>query len=257
MTERMIEIADGFWSIRGEMKVAGLVDFGTHCSLAALSDDRFVMLDSYTLPPDIHAEVDRLTKGGEKLAAIVNLHPFHTLHCEWMHEAYPHADLYGTARHHEKLPHLPWVEDTCEEGAINERFGEDFAFSVPQGVPLVCEGRHIHFSSILAYHKGSRTIHVDDTLSFLDAGFPLSLLPIAGRFDFHPSLARALEKRAGAADEFREWAIELGIAWSEARHLVTAHDAVLTLDPPEFADRIGAALGRVKPLLDRHRRQYG
>mgnify|MGYP001987592729 CR=1 FL=1 len=36
-----------------------------------------------------------------------------------------------------------------------------------------------------------------------------------------------------------------------------AHNAVLELDSGEFPDLIGAALGRVKPVLDAHRRTYG
>ena len=255
MTNDFVQFADGFWNIRGSFKIGGLLDVGTHCSLVRLSDGSFVFLDSYTLSDAVRAEVDRLTDGGANVAAILNLHPFHTLHCAWMHEAFPHADLYGTARHKSKLPGLAWHDDRCEGDALAERFGDDVAFSVPRGVPLVCEDESVHFSSVLAFHRASGTIHVDDTFNYLDKGFPLSATPLTGKLAFHPTLGKALEHRAGAADEFREWAIDLGIDWADARRIATAHNAALELDG-DFPERVGAALGEVKSVLDRHRARH-
>ena len=257
MAETMIELADGYWSIRGEFKVAGVLNLGTHCALVRKADGRFVLLDSYTLPDDIKARVDALTDGGTAIDAILNLHPFHTLHCEWMHEAYPQAALYGTARHRSHLPDLPWEEVGCEHDALADLFGTDFAFSVPRGMPLVCDDETVHFASVLALHRSSGIIHVDDTFVYLDKGFPFSLLPMNRRFGFHPTLAKALDPEAGAADRFREWAIELGIEWADARRIVAAHDGILELAEGEFPDRIGEALGRVGPVLEKHRARYG
>ena len=257
MTGRLTEIGTGFWRVCGDFKLGGIVNLGTQASLVRLADGNFVFLDSYTLPDAVKAEVDILTEAGSKLTAILNLHPFHTLHCEWMHRAYPDAALYGTARHHRKLPDLPWQDQKCESGVLEEAFGDDFAFSIPRGVPLVCEDEAVHFSSILALHRASGTIHVDDTLVYLDKGFPLSLLPVVGRVAFHPTLDKALEPRAGAADEFREWAITLGIEWAGARRIAAAHNAVRELGPEEFPQLIGEALGRVKPVLESHRSEHG
>ena len=256
MAETIEQLADGFWRIAGEMKIGGVVDFGTHASLVRLANGNFVFLDSYTLPPDLHREVMGLTKGAT-IEAILNLHPFHTLHCEWMHAAFPGAALYGTARHLERFPELPWQETLCEDAALAERYGADFAFSTPEGVPLVCSDESVHFSSVLALHRASGTLHVDDTLVYLDKGPPLSLLPMNRRLGFHPTLEKALHAEAGAADQFREWAIALGIDWADTRRIAAAHNAVLELDSGEFPDLIGAALGRVKPVLDAHREKYG
>ena len=257
MPNELQKIGEDFWRVAGDFRVGGVVNLGTQASLVRLGDGRFVFLDSYTLPDSVKAEVDLLTDGGGKLAAILNLHPFHTLHCEWMHRAYPDAALYGTSRHLRKLPALPWQDRRCESGVLAETFGADFDFSIPRGVPLVCEDESVHFSSILALHRKSGTIHVDDTLVYLDKGFPLSLLPFVRRVGFHPTLAKALEKRPGAADEFREWAISLGMDWAAARRIAAAHNAVRDLRMDEFADLIGQALGRVRPVLDAHRDQYG
>ena len=257
MSDTLVRLAEDFWSVRGDFRIGGVINVGTHCALVRLSDGDFVFLDSYTLTDGIRAEIDALTDGGRKVKAILNLHPFHTVHCEWMHRAYPDALLFGTARHLSKIPSLPWQEMRCEDAALAERFGADFDFSVPRGVPLVCNDESVHFSSVLAYHRASATIHVDDTFVYLEKGFPLSLLPMTGRLGFHPTLAKALERRAGAADEFRDWAIELGTRWADAARIAAAHNAVMQLEPGRFPDLVGAALGRVKPVLDKHRAEFG
>ena len=256
MTRDLIDYGHGFWSIRGSFRVGGVLDVGTHCSLVRLSSGKFVFLDSYTLPAEVREEVFRLTDGGRQVEAILNLHPFHTLHCEWMHRTFPQAKLFGTRRHLEKLPELPWENIRCEQDELADKYRSDFDFSVPRGVALVCEDKHVHFSSILALHRASGTIHVDDTLMYLRKGFPLSLLPFTGRLDFHPTLAKALEPHAKAAQEFREWAIELGVDWADARRVAAAHNAVLELGNKELPDLIGEALGRARPVLDAHTEKY-
>ena len=255
--ESLTRLGEDFWHFRGQFKAKGLVDLGTQASLVRLESGDFVFLDSYTLPEPAQAEVDRLTDGGARISAILNLHPFHTLHCEWMHRTYPHAALYGTKRHLAVLPDLPWQEDHCESPALAREFGSDFDFKVPAGVPLVCDDESVHFSSVLAYHRRSGTIHVDDTLMYLDKNFPISLSPINQRLDFHPTLTKALKEERGAAVAFREWAIALGIDWADAKRVAAAHNSVLELGEQELPTLIGEALGRVKPVLDSHRKEFG
>ncbi|GAB5347334.1 hypothetical protein [Alteriqipengyuania sp. 357] len=248
------DFGNGFYHIRGSFKLGGLVDLGTHCALIELPDGRFVFLDSYTLDDDLKAKVDALTDGGKKVAAIINVHPFHTLHIGWMAKTYPHAKLYGTRRHHEKFPGLQWESGTCEAGALDGLFGDALSFSVPKGVQMVCEDENVHFSSILAYHRPSGTIFVDDTLSCIEAPFPLSLLPFTGKLAFHPTLAKALEPDLHAADTFREWAIGMAQEWPDARRVATAHNTTMELAPGEFPEKVGAALGRVSGVLAKHRK---
>ncbi|MGN3973493.1 hypothetical protein [Tsuneonella sp. SYSU-LHT278] len=257
MSDPLVDCGNGFWSIRGEFRIGGVVNVGTQCALVDRGDGTFLFLDSYALDDRTRSRVDRITGGPANVSAIVNLHPFHTVHCEWMHRAFPQAALYGTQRHHEKWPALPWASERCESEALGLIFGDIFDFSVPRGVALVCADENIHFSSVLARHRPSRTIHVDDTLSYLSAPFPLSLLPMTGRLDFHMTLAKALEPRAGAADDFRGWAIGIGTDWADTERVATAHNTLLEIAPGSFPELVGAALGRVKPLLDAHRSKHG
>lgn len=257
MSDDIIDLGSGFHSIRGDFRIGGVLNVGTQCSLVEFEPGRFVFLDSYTLPDAVREEVDRMTDRGEKIEAILNLHPFHTLHCEWMHDTFPEAKLFGTARHKRKMPDLPWQDTLCESDDLSKHFGAWFEFSVPDGVPLVCEDESVHFSSVLAFHKASGVIHVDDTFTYLRKGFPLSVLPMTGRMDFHPTLAKALLPEAGAADAFREWAIDLGIRWHEAKIVAAAHNAILHLEPEQFPKLVGDALGRVKKVLDKHRAEHG
>ena len=257
MSSAFIDLGNGFWSVRGSFRVGGFFDVGTQCSLVRLANGNFVFLDSYTLPDAVHSDILKLTDGGARVEAVLNLHPFHTLHCEWMHEAFPNAQLHGTARHHEHLPHLPWSDTRCEQDELAQQYSDDFSFSVPSGVPLVCSDDSVHFSSVLAFHRASGTIHVDDTFVYLRKGFPLSLMPFTGRLGFHPTLAKALEPRAGAADAFRDWAFDIGTRWAGAKRIAAAHNAVLELERDAFPELVGEALGRVRPTLDAHREKYG
>ncbi len=258
MTDELFsEFGDGFHHLRGTFRVGGVLNVSTHCALVALPSGKFVFLDSYTLSDAARAQIDALTDGGAKVAAIINLHPFHTVHIEWMHRAFPDAALLGTKRHHDKFPTLPWHGGLCEDGIPQDLVEGALEFSTPRGVDLVCEKDNVHFGSVLAFHPASGTIFVDDTLSRLSLPFPLSLTPMSGRLDFHPTLASALRKEPGAADAFREWAIGLGTDWHDARRIATAHNSTMALGPDGLPERIGGALARVKATLDRHREQYG
>ncbi|NNC55581.1 MAG: hypothetical protein HKO07_07665, partial [Pseudomonadales bacterium] len=146
----MINVADNFWNIRGSFKVGGVLDIGTQCSLVRLANGRFVFLDAYTLSDEVAAEVASLTDNGASIDAIINLHPFHTLHVAAMHERYPNAQLYGTRRHIERLPELPWQPELCESAELRAHFAEDFDFSIPAGVDFISANPNLHFSSVLA-----------------------------------------------------------------------------------------------------------
>jgi len=77
---------------------------------------------------------------------------------------------------------------------------------------------------------------------------------------FHPTLSQALEKRPGAAADFRDWATELATEWRDAENLCAAHTGALTKDRlrgETIEARIMAALERVSRKLDSHESRYG
>lgn len=248
----MLRIADHFVNIRGSFKVGGLIDIGTQCSLVRRANGGFVFLDSYTLGGAAQRDVDALTNGGKDVEAILNLHPFHTIHVPAMHQRYPKARLFGTARHLSRFPHLPWEKTRTEQTRLHRMFEEDFEFSVPRGVDFISANEKVHFSSVLVLHRASRTIHVDDTLMYVRLPLPLRALGLRDTLLFHPTLRQALEKRKGAGQDFRDWAEELAEDWRDAENLCAAHTTALTAAQNRGAslhDRILAALEKVSATL--------
>ena len=255
MSEGIIKAAEDFWNIRGDFKIGGILNIGTQCSLVRLHNDRFVLLDAYALSGEIKAAVDETTDNGALLDAIINLHPFHTVHVEATHVMYPKAKLFGTRRHVEKFPNLPWQSMLVESAEFAAAYAEDFSFTVPGGVDFISSNENLHFSSVLAYHKASRTIHVDDTLMYLPLPGLIGKLR-APKLSFHPTLFLTLEARSGAAAEFRAWAQQLATSWVEAENLCAAHSATI-VQSNDLSRQILDALGRVEKVLRKHEKKFG
>ena len=260
MSNEIITVADGFWNFRGSFKIRGLIDVGTQAALVRLANGRFVLLDSYTLSRAARRLLAEQTDGGEELEAVINLHPFHTLHVTAMHELYPEARHYGTARHHQKFPDLPWANTLSEDPALHERYAEDFEFSVPRGVDFISADEDVHFSSVLAYHRASKTIYSDDTLVYLRLPELARKLGLGDSVSFHPTLAKALERRAGASGDFRDWAAGLIDNWGEAENLCAAHTASLLATENRgkpIRGRLESALRGVEKKLLAHEQKHG
>ena len=255
----IIQVAENFWNIRGSFKIAYVADIGTHASLVKLSNGELVFLDSYSFDKPQMKEIHTLSNDGKDISAIINLHPFHTVHVEKMHELFPNAKLYGTTRHLDKFPKLPWQRVKTEDPELNQLF-PDFEFAVPQGVDFVHKNENVHFASVLAMHKASKTIHVDDTFMYVQPPVLRKWIELPAALSFHPTLAVALERKAGAADAFKQWAEELIVLWQDAENLCAAHTASL-LDEnnksASIAKRMKKALRNVKPILYAHKKLYG
>lgn len=252
MTDRLVHVTEGFWNIRGSFKLLHLVELGTQTSLVRLASGRFVLLDCYAFDEGTRAEVDRLTDDGAAIEAIVNLHPFHTMHCEAVAGWYPGAKLYGTARHVSKHPGLRWETTRVESAEMSDLFGGEFEFMVPDGVALWPADENVHAGSVLALHRPTRTLHVDDTLTWVS-------LPLVGGLRFHPTLGSALEPRAGAAAAFRAWAEGLVERCGGVEHLCAAHmKAPAELKGSgEIAAAVRAALDKVEGTLEKHAAKHG
>jgi len=255
---RLEDIAGDFWSIRGSFKIGGVIDLGTHMSLVKLGEGRFVLLDAYTLSDKVAEQILKITAGADAIEAIINLHPFHTLHVEAVHQRFPNAKLYGSARHVEKLAHLPWQDELVESADFQALYQDHFDFSVPAGVDFISADEKLHFSSVIAYHRESKTIHVDDTFIGIKLPWPLRMLGKKHRVSFHPTLAKTLERRAGAADEFTAWGQQLARQWRDAEHLCTAHTTNIELNAAkqEFETIALDALSKVQGTLTKHKKAH-
>lgn len=259
MVSEIIKIGRNFWNIRASFKMCGILDVGTQASLIKCKDGSFVLLDTCKMSEDTLVELDKLTLNGDLLKAIINLHPFHTASVSEVHKLYPTAELYGTERHKLVLPDLPWQEMNSEDDALHQHFAQDFDFLVPEGVDFVSDNDSVHFSSVLVYHKASKTIHVDDTLMFVPMPKLIGALGMKNALSFHPTLTLALEKHPDAAFEFEEWVNNLVDRWGGAKNICAAHSANLIDDGEgkSVPERILKALKNVKWILIAHRLRYG
>ncbi|HAR74974.1 MAG TPA: hypothetical protein DCR60_01905, partial [Psychrobacter sp.] len=84
------------WSIRGSFIKNGILDIGNQCALVKLQSGRFILLDSYTLTGDVREQVMALTNEGRDVEAVLNVHPFHTVHCAQVAKDFPQAIFYGS-----------------------------------------------------------------------------------------------------------------------------------------------------------------
>lgn len=258
MADQLIQVDHDFWNIRGSFRIGGVVDIGTQASLIRLQSGRFILLDSYGLKGKVRDAVMALTDQGRAVEAILNLHPFHTVHCEQMHRDFPGAALYGSDRHVKLFPNLPWRDLRVDDPELHAQFEGELEFSIPRGVDFISDNDAIHFSSVMAYHVPSLALHVDDTLMVMNMPAPLKLVGIPYRLSFHPTLAQALEKRAGATEDFDVWASDIATRWGSAAHICAAHTgAKLNLSEGEAGEAIRYALKRTRPTLAKHKRKYG
>lgn len=257
--KNIIEVGDGFWNLRSPFKIRGLVDIKTHASLIRRASGSYLLLDACDLDAEQVRWIDQQTTNGAEIEAILHLHPFHGVFVRPVHERYPRAKLYGTSRHQSRLSDLPWEKPLTESPELHDLFAADLDFSVPRGVDLVPARPNLHFSSVLAFHRASRTLHVDDTLCYTRLPKPLAALK-PDVLMFHPSLAKVLQPRAGAAQEFRDWAAELVRRARDLDNLCTAHTHTwLGRDDhsASLASRIDDAVRGLDRRLRAHKRSHG
>ena len=256
MTETIDHLAENFWNIRGDFKIAHVINIGTHMSLVRKPDGRFILIDAYEPGGEDRAALMILTDNGALIDAVLNVHPFHTVHCKFVHETLPHARLVGTRRHHEQKPQLDWDPAPIEDVATQRQFADLFDFSIPAGLEFVPEDESVHASSVLVRHRQSGIVHVDDTLMYLEPPSLIKLVAPTPKLRFHPKLAEALQNRLGAADEYVHWARDLARDWADTRIVCAAHNGVAHLTDQTFSQAIEDALEQVADTLQHHRNAF-
>ncbi|PXW77534.1 hypothetical protein C7451_10427 [Blastomonas natatoria] len=253
----MRQLHQDYWNFRGSFKIARIVDIGTHMSLVRRGNGRFLALDSYELDDDDRARLLELTDNGRLVDAILNVHPFHTLHCPALADTLPGVRLIGTRRHLAQLPGLNWDERVIEDASTQAEFADDLSFSIPAGVDFISDDEKVHVASVLVRHRASGIVHVDDTINVLAPPELLSAILPEQKLRFHPMLAKALEQRSGAADDYARWAESLSREWSDTPFVCAAHSTVRELPPGGWQAEILAALDDVESTLAKHRAAHG
>lgn len=247
MSHKIIDLGSGFWNIRGSFKLGGLIDIGTQCSLVKLESGKFIFLDSYTLSGDVRDEVMILTNNGEDVEAILNLHPFHTVHCAQMAKDFPKAINYGSERHKQQVPEVTWAEDLVESKAVAERYPE-LEFSLPKGIYYISPNEMIHAGSLLAYHPASRSLHVDDTFITPPAKVLKAVLPELG---LHPTTKKALTDHPTAGQDYCDWAESIAEKWQDTRNFCAAHSDIVRFEAGEFKSALLKAIEKARPKLEK------
>lgn len=246
MADEIHELGAGFWNIRGTQRIAGVIDVGTQCSLVQLSSGNFIFLDSYTLESDIKSQVMALTDNGEKVEAVLNVHPFHTLHCAQMAKDFPKAIFYGSARHPEQVPEVNWSDELVESEAVAQRYSE-LEFSVPKGIYYIDPDEKLHAGSLLVFHPASKSLHVDDTfvtppLKILDAILP--------EINLHPQTKSALKNEPNAGQHYCDWATQIAERWHETRHFCAAHSHRIEFEAGEFSEALLKIIKKARAQLE-------
>ncbi len=226
-------------------------------SLVRKPGGTFILLDSYELDNSDQDQLMALSDGGALIEAVLNVHPFHTIHCDFIQKMLPHARLIGTRRHHEQAPHLHWDKDLIEDAATQQQFADILDFSIPSGVDFISDDDSVHVGSVIVRHRESGIIHVDDTLMVINLPALAQKMVPGPKLRFHPKLADGLEKRAGAADDYIRWARDLARDWADTNIVCAAHSGIFRLDDQSFTEAIDTALEHVSGTLDDHRKTYG
>lgn len=247
---RITDLGHGFWNIRGDLRIGGILNVGAQSSLVRLSDGGFVMIDACEMDRATRDTVMTLTDQGKGLRAVLYVHPFHTLHCADVHAMFPLAAHYGCARHRRLFPDLPWQDETVDSATVVRRLAPDLELSVPQGMVHVDDDDSIHAWSVLVRHPASRSVHVDDTLNVLPVpSFMRRLLgwPV---LSFHPTTAKALDNGPDNVDAFLNWARSLAKDWGDTRHVCAAHTRRVTLEGPcPLQTAMTKAITQIEPKL--------
>lgn len=139
-------------------------------------------------------------------------------------------------------------------------FSEDLDLRVPKGVDFISDNDAVHFSSVVAYHYDSKTVHVDDTFSWLSTPSLAQAIGLTeGVLALHPTLAMALEQRPGAAEDFRAWMRTLVSDW-QIENICFAHKGYLENSEQKHEPinvRLEKALAAAEPVLRVHDERWG
>ena len=242
--KHFIEVAPGFFNLRAPFYMLhGTLNIGTHMSVCEVAPGSFVALDCCELTDAQVKELDELTENGERLAAVLTTHPFHTLSIKTFHVRYPSnaprrgegtlpRQWYGCPRHLNITSDaadnlIVWAGDLndCE---VRRQFEPSLRMSIPAGAEFVDPKppTRNHLSCVLVLHVASRTVHVDDCLCWIEGpGLLMRLAQLKDKsLHWHMSLTSVgLLPTAESPLQFKQWAQSILLEAWDYDTLVTAH----------------------------------
>lgn len=246
MNDEIYDLGAGFWSIRGSFIKNGIIDIGVQCALIKRPSGRFIFLDSYTLTGDLRQQVMALTNGGRDVEAVLNVHPFHTVHCAQMAQDFPQATFYGSSRHPQQVPEVSWANDLVESDAVAEHYSE-LQFSIPKGIHYIAPDENVHASSLLVYHPASQSIYVDDTFEIPPSKLFNAVQPNLG---LHPTTKKALKTEQNAGKHYCDWAVGLAHEWRNVRHFCGAHSGLMVFEEGQFEAALLSVIDNTRNELE-------
>lgn len=245
MHDEVVALGHGFWNVRGSHESTGFLDLGTQCSLVQLDSGKFIFLDSYTLAGDVRDEIMALTNEGEDVEAILNLHPFHTVHCAQMATDFSNAIMYGSSRHHMQVPEVDWEPEVVESDVVIDRYPE-LQFSLPEGIYYIAPQDDVHSGSLLAYHPASKSLHVDDTFVTPPFAHLRDDMPV---ISIHPRTKDALKDEPNAVEHYYNWAIDIAKKWGDTENFCAAHSALVKFENRDFETTLIEAINNGRAQL--------
>ena len=245
MDDEIHDLGKGFWNIRGSFIKNGVLDIGVQSALIKLASERFIFLDSYTLTGDVREQVMGLTNDGKDVEAVLNVHPFHTVHCAQMAKDFPQALFYGSRRHHQQVPEVYWAKDVVESATVAARYTE-LKFSLPKGIYYISPDENIHAGSLLVYHPASQSIYVDDTFEIPPSKLFNAVQPTLG---LHPTTKQALKNAKNAGEQYCAWATALAHQWRDTHYFCGAHSGLVEFGKGEFEAALLSAVAAARPEL--------
>lgn len=217
-------ISNDFYHIRSKLTfLFGMVDVGTQMGLIKLSNGKFLVIDTVNLTPGLIRDINHLTDGGKLIDSVIATHPYHTLYFQSFYDTYPNAKYYGTKRHVRTITKIKWEGAITEDGNLNKWESEGIFMRVPEGCDFDNPINDNHFAGIFLFHAPSKTVFIDDTISYFEnAGWILSLTKLRTRqLFFTPTIKTALATKE-APLVFKTWCQKLSADW-DFDNITTAH----------------------------------
>ena len=145
----LVQIGAGFWNVRRQFTIlAHLVDIQTHMSFVQLANGKFLVVDTVEVNDRLAQEINHLTDNGEKIEAVIGVHPFHTVAFDSFYQRYPNAAYYGTPRHLGRLMQIPWA-GSLDQCRVRRKWEPDVELRIPEGLPTALDCK----SSLFPRHR--------------------------------------------------------------------------------------------------------